>query len=221
MRIAILATLLMSLSRMATAQSGYPPPPAGYPPPPAGYPPPPAGYPPPRAGYPPPPGWMPVAPVAYQPPPPPRRVFSLTISPVHLTFPVVELTGEIRAHDKLGLALIGGAGRYTDKSSAITAAVYEAGAQLRFYPVGDFRHGMQVGAELLYLHVSQSSLALAGQGVAVGPFLGYKVMADAGFTFDAQLGFQYAEVRATEGSNAGNSDRGIIALLNLNIGWSF
>ena len=163
---------------------------------------------------------MPVAPVAYQPPPPPRRVFSLTISPLLLLFPIVELTGELRAHDKLGVAFIGGVGRYTDSSVNISAAVYELGAQLRFYPIGDFRHGMQLGAEVLYLHMSQSNLSLRGEGVGVGPFFGYKVISDAGFTFDTQLGAQYIGVRATDG-NAAASDQEFIVLLNLNIGWSF
>ena len=200
MRIAMLAAFLMSLSRLATAQSGHPPPPP--------------------PGYPPPPGWMPVAPVAYQPPPHPHRVFSLTISPIHLTFPVVELTAEIRAHDKLGVALIGGAGRVKDRASNITAAVYEVGAQLRFYPVGDFRHGMQLGAELIYLHASESNLSLSGQGVAVGPFIGYKVIADAGFTFDVQMGGEYVGFRATDGVATADAHE-IILLLNLNAGWSF
>ena len=163
---------------------------------------------------------MPVAPVAYQPPPPPHRVFSLTISPIHLTFPVVELTGEIRAHDKLGVALIGGAGRYTDKSVNISAAVYEIGAQLRFYPIGDFRHGMQLGAEVLYVHLTQNNLSLRGEGVGVGPFIGYKVISNAGFTFDAQMGGQYIGVRATDGYSSG-SGKDVIVLLNLNVGWSF
>ena len=163
---------------------------------------------------------MPVAPVAYQPPPPPHRVFSLTISPIHLALPVVEVTGEIRAHDKLGLAVIGGVGRYTDKSVNISASVYEIGAQLRFYPIGDFRHGMQLGAELLYLHMSQSNLSLRGEGVGIGPFIGYKVISDAGFTFDAQIGGQYVGVRATDGNSA-ESGKDIIVLLNLNVGWSF
>lgn len=163
---------------------------------------------------------MPVAPVAYQPPPPPHRVFSLTISPIHLALPVVEVTGEIRAHDKLGVAFIGGVGRYTDKSVNISAAVYELGAQLRFYPIGDFRHGMQLGAELLYLHMSQSNLSLRGEGVGIGPFIGYKVISDAGFTFDAQIGGQYVGVRATDGNSA-ESGKDIIVLLNLNVGWSF
>ena len=163
---------------------------------------------------------MPVAPVAFQPPPPPRRVFSLTISPIHLTFPIVELTGEIRAHDKLGLAMVAGVGRYTDKSVDISAAVYELGAQLRFYAIGDFRHGMQLGAEVLYVHLSQSNLSLRGEGLAVGPFVGYKVMADAGFTFDAQVGAQYLGLRATDGYSAETGEE-FIVLLNLNVGWSF
>jgi hypothetical protein len=219
MRTALLVALL-AVPRLAVAETTQQPsPPAGYPPPPPppGQAPPPPGYPPP--GYPPPPGWTPVAPAAYQPPPPPHRVFSLTFSPVHLVFPIVEMTAEIRAHDKLGIAVIGGAGRYTDRSASISASVYELGGQLRFYPIGDFRHGLQVGVETLYLHLSNPAISLGGVGIAVGPFLGYKVISDAGFTFDAQLGGQYVAARATNGS--GESGDTTIVLLNLNVGWSF
>ena len=121
------------------------------------------------------------------PPPPehPRRVFSLTISPIHLFLPVVELTGEARVHDKVGIALIAGAGKYTDPNvTGISATVYEAGGQVRVYVIGDFRHGMQLGGELLYLHLNDDRIAISGEGLAVGPFLGYKIMIDAGFTFD-------------------------------------
>lgn len=203
----------------ARAQTGEapPPPPAGYPPPgypPPGYPPP--GYPPPTA-YAPPPGWVPIpAPVPH-----PRRVFSLTLSPIHLLIgPIVELTGEARVHDKVGLAVIGAAGKYSDNVSGISAAVYEAGAQVRVYAIGDFRHGMQVGAELLYLHLTDTSIAATGEGVAVGPFIGYKIMVDAGFTFDAQVGFEHVSARAQTSTNTA-SDKDFIPLLNLNIGWSF
>ena len=56
--------------------------------------------------------------------------------------------------------------------------------------------------------------------VAVGPFLGYKVMSDAGFTFDRQLGFEHLSVQASaQGETASGKD--MIVLLNLNIGWSF
>ena len=37
---------------------------------------------------------------------PPRRTVSITISPIHLALPVVELTGEFRVLDKLGLKQI-------------------------------------------------------------------------------------------------------------------
>src|SRR6185369_10478727 len=101
-----------------------------------------------RAQEAPPPPPMPAdgaATVAEDAPAHPRRIVSLTISPLHLTLPVLELTGEYRALDKLGVAVIAGVGRYTDNN--LSAAAYEAGAQVRYYVVGDFRHGMQVGAE--------------------------------------------------------------------------
>jgi hypothetical protein len=206
----------------------YPPPPAGtYPPPPAGYPPPgqvppgqyppgqyPGGYPPPTAYAP--PGWAPAPPE----PPHPRRVFSLTISPLHLLFPVVELTGEARAHDNVGIALVGGAGRITDSVSGIKASVWEAGAQVRVYVMGDFRHGMQIGAEALYLHIDAPDITATGEGLAIGPFLGYKVMTDEGFTFDTQLGVEHVSLRAdAPGQSA--AEKEFIPMLNLNIGWSF
>jgi len=221
---------LLLMSPIALAQTETPdppssdgnPPPNNDPPPQAGYPPPQAGYPPPQAGYPPPtsyappPNWVPVVPE----PPHPRRVFSLTFSPIHLFLPVVELTGEARVHDNVGLALIGGVGRVTDKSVNLSASVYEAGGQIRIYVIGDFRHGMQLGGELLYLHISDPNLQGTGAGVAVGPFLGYKVMSDAGFTFDTQLGFEHLSVQASaQGETASGKD--MIVLLNLNIGWSF
>jgi hypothetical protein len=101
----------------------------------------------------------------------------------------------------------------------VSAAAYEAGGQLRYYAPGDFR-GAWVGAEALYLHVADTNLAVTGEGLAVGPFVGYKITVDAGFTFDAQLGFEYLGIRAmTTGSSA--SESRFIPLLNLNIGWSF
>ena len=198
----------------ALAQTSAPLP-AGSSPGPYAYPPA-AGYPPPTA-YAPPPGWVPAPPPE---PPHPRRVFSLTISPLHLLFPVVELTGEARVHDKVGVAVIGGAGKYTDASVNVSATVYELGAQVRFYVVGDFRQGMQLGAELLYLHLDAADIVATGEGLAVGPFLGYKVMVDAGFTFEAQLGFEHVSEQARSGGSAA-SEQDYIPLLNLNIGWSF
>jgi hypothetical protein len=212
LRAFLLAVACLLISPLALAQTVTP-----YPPPPAANPPPPNSYPPPTNYAPPPPGWVPAPPPE---PPHPRRVFSLTISPIHLLLPVVELTGEARVHDQVGLAFIGGVGRYTDKNLGVSASVYEAGGQLRFYVLGDFRHGMQVGAEALYLHLSDPNLSATGEGLAAGPFLGYKVMTDAGFTFDTQLGFEHLFVRGASGSSTSSGETNIV-LLNANIGWSF
>jgi hypothetical protein len=204
--IGLIVIALLGSSR-ASAQTDQPPAaPPGYAPP---------GYPPPGVYAP--PAWAPAPP----PPEHPRRVFSLTISPLHLFLPVVELTGEARVHDKVGVALIAGAGKYTDPDvSGISATVYEAGGQVRVYIVGDFRHGMELGGELLYIHLNDDRIAISGEGLAVGPFLGYKIMIDAGFTFDAQLGFEHISARA-DGNGATANDRTFIPLLNLNVGWSF
>jgi len=61
---------------------------------------------------------------------------------------------------------------------------------------------------------------LGGVAVAIGPFLGYKVMTDAGFTFDTQLGFEHVSVQADSQSSTA-MEKTMIVLLNLNIGWSF
>jgi hypothetical protein len=128
--------------------------------------------------------------------------------------------------DKLGVAVIAGLGRYSDSSNgvSISATAVEAGAQARYYVVGDFRHGMELGAELLYLHLSDDRLSASGEGLAIGPFVGYKFTADFGFTFDGQLGFEYIAGRATASNGtttASNSRSSYIPLLNLNVGWSF
>ncbi len=158
--------------------------------------------------------------------PHPGRNFSLTFSPIHLFFPVLELTGEFRISDKVSVAAIVGVGSYSETVNFIkvSATVFEAGAHLRYYVVGDFRHGMQIGAELLYLHLSDPNLSAKGEGLAIGPFVGYKYTADVGFTFDCQLGIEHVGVRASASSgtsSASNSDSSVIPLLNINIGWSF
>jgi hypothetical protein len=160
----------------------------------------------------------------------PRRVFALTISPIHLVLPVVELTGEARALDKLGVAVVAGAGKVsqdaTPTTPALSAAAYEAGLSVRYYLLGDFRHGLQLGAEALYIHVSDKieSISASARGLAIGPFAGYKYTADFGFTFDAQLGVQRVGLTG-EAHDAATStsqkDSKFIPLLNANVGWSF
>ena len=158
-----------------------------------------------------------------------QHTFSLTISPLHLVLPMGELTGEYRAGDKLGIGGILGFGSATVETSGgdeDTLTLFEVGATLRYYLLGSFIHGMQVGLEALYLHAGGDvgGVAAAGEGLSVGPFIGYKIATNVGFTFDAQFGGTYviAGAKASDGeSSASASESAFGALLNLNIGWSF
>jgi hypothetical protein len=206
-------------------------PPPGYGAPPPGYAPPPPGYP---GAYEPPP-----------PPPPPKpepRTVSLTFSPLHLILPVFEMMGEFRPVNGLGLAGIFGYGKITfpvdefDPTTGVvqerdvTATVLELGLQTVWYPLDAF-DSLQVGAEFVWLsaeanEVSQSSNAAVAVGVAVGPFVGYKLITSGGFTFLVQGGAQYVFARAEPEAPSGTTTTtdeatAVIVLLNLNIGWSF
>ncbi len=165
------------------------------------------------------------------------KMMSATFSPIHLLIPVLEVTGEMKLDDSMGAALILGYGQFTstlqDGAGNVIReeqyAGYELGAQFRYYAVGDFDHGMQVGAEMLYVYIARDandSIAASGEGLAAGPFVGYKFAASFGLTFEAQLGFEYYLVQAeaeetTTGQTASAEDRAFIPLLNLNVGWSF
>ncbi len=158
-------------------------------------------------------------------PPPrvhPQRTVSVTFSPIHLALPVFEVTGEVRVDDKIGIAGILGFGQVTP-ASGDPVSLFEIGASGRYYALGDFRHGMQVGLEAFYIHASAAAdgVTATADGLAVGPFVGYKYTADIGFTFDSQLGFQRFGIGAdsSDGQSTEDSDYGV--LLNLNVGWSF
>jgi len=157
---------------------------------------------------------------------------SVTFSPLHLLIgPIFEAQAEVQIVPHFSAALIGGVGTIKDNDPDVNVSfsAFELGAQLVGYPLADFKH-LQLGAELLWIKVSteeyngQSITADAG-GVAIGPFIGYKLMTKVGFTFFAQGGFEYLTLKADASDNRGNSasadDSTFIPLLNLNVGWSF
>lgn len=151
---------------------------------------------------------------------------SLTISPLHLVLPVVELTGEFNMENDVSVAAIAGIGSYEDFS------VFEVGGQFNYYLIGSFQHGMQLGAEMMYISVSDDykdsdvDISVVGRGLAIGPYLGYKVAAGFGLTFNAQAGVFASllrgsaedDVSGARGSASGSSSG---LLLNINLGWSF
>lgn len=164
---------------------------------------------------------------------PAGRELSITLSPFHLFMPMLELTGEYRLAEKVGAAGILGVGRYTTTveddfgdEETFRFTVAEVGGQVRYYLIGDFDHGMQIGAEVMYMYMDDSheGVQVNGAGLCAGPFVGYKIITRVGFTFDAQLGVEYviANASASDSSNsASSSGDTTITLLNLNTGWSF
>ncbi|HEY5924968.1 MAG TPA: hypothetical protein VIV11_24975 [Kofleriaceae bacterium] len=149
-----------------------------------------------------------------------KHVATYSMSPIHLLLPVVELQAELKAHPRIGIALIAGAGRVSDEAKTITATAYEVGGQLNFYFLQPFA-GLHLGAEAVYLTVDDvmQNPTVSGQGLSIGAYVGYKVQTSVGFAFIAQGGIQYMAVEA-ESSTAMASDSKVGGLLNLNVGWS-
>ena len=142
---------------------------------------------------------------------------AITLSPLHFIFPVVELTGEYRAMDQLGVAAILGAG------SSEGELFIQVGAQGHYYLLGDFDHGMQLGVEFVGFYDSGREGGGTGTGYSAGPYLGYKVAASFGLTFMAQVGYQFGHFNGEfdGGISAPQSQSQPLVLLNLNLGWSF
>jgi hypothetical protein len=148
---------------------------------------------------------------------------SVTFSPIHLILPVAELSAEIRVAPKIGVALIGGVGSVTPEGSDESVFVYEVGISPRYYVVGDFRQGVELGVEAVYLHAStddQFMSTASAQGLAIGPYVGYKWVHSIGLTLEAQLGAAYLTLKG-ESSTATAEDTDFSVLLNLQVGWSF
>ena len=157
---------------------------------------------------------------------PPAPSFSLTISPLHLALPVLEAQLEVALDPRMSVSVVLGYGGVTvsDGFTEDTFSVFEAGAQFAYYAVGDFGHGLQLGLEALYVGVSADAdsefSGVFGRGFALSPFIGYKIAADFGLTFMAQLGPAFTVVSAESDTDSAE-DSGVGVLLNLNVGWSF
>ena len=160
------------------------------------------------------------------------RRWTVMWAPIRLVVPLVEFTAEYRVQDKIGVSILAGAGKRTIESNMaeVTGTEIEGGVQGRYYVLGDFTHGLQVGAEALYEHVAFEEplppgiLAVAAGGLTIGPFVGYKVVTRIGFTFEGQLGARYVAVEPPVTGAAGSMpvlDSKWLPLLHLNVGWTF
>lgn len=218
------AVLLLAVSSAAPEELPLPPPQGSMQPAPSDRPPPPPDLP-----LPPPPDESSVQPVPassfVRAPDKPQvenkqhRV-SLTISPLLLLLPIAQVMGEFRIGDKFGAAAVLGFGGVLDFFT------FQVGGQFRYYLVGSFIHGLNVGAQLLTLIMTGEfgGSGVTATGLSLAPFVGYKIATNVGFTFDAQLGpdFVLAGATSTLVKSTTESSNGAIGLLfNLNVGWSF
>jgi hypothetical protein len=141
---------------------------------------------------------------------PPKTAY-LSFSPIHLSRPIGELTGEMKMGPATSLSVIMGAGAVGGQ------AYWKFGNQVLWYPMRDFENGLQLGLETSYA-------GFAGglpSGIVVGPVnamtfspvIGWKWTHASGFTMSTQAGASYAP--------AAQNGRQFSALYNFNVGWSF
>jgi hypothetical protein len=167
-----------------------------------------------------PPNWAP-QPVAAPADDLPR--VALTFSPIHLVVPMAELALELRLSPQLGVAVIGGVGANRVEITDELIMLYEAGISPRYYVLGSFRHGLQVGGEVLYVHAvadDYTGADIRAAGLGLSPYLGYKWTHRSGFTFEAQGGVSFIAIRG-KGQASSTAKDDIGPLLNLQVGWSF
>lgn len=158
--------------------------------------------------------------------------YALTISPLHLTLPVVELTLENGVSEGISVAGTLGYGSVTvadPNNGDTTVNIFEAGAQLRYYTGGDTNRGFHVGAEGQYikpfLDDVPAGVTVQANGIAVGPFIGYKWNTSSNFVYDLQAGYQFffaqAKAKNSQGDEIESSTSDGAPLLNINVGFSF
>lgn len=147
--------------------------------------------------------------------------YTVTFSPIHLFLPYLELMGEARILDTLGVGGTTGIGYYDD------VIIGQLGVQANYYLVGDFDHGLQLGVQGVGLYgrdTGHDSISASARLFAVGGYMGYKFADTTGATFVGQLGIQHAvmSAQASDGvASAAVSDDDLFLLLNLHAGISF
>lgn len=134
----------------------------------------------------------------------------LSFSPVHLTRPIFEMTGEMALSRKWSVSVTAGAG------TIYRQAYWNAGMQLLAYPVGNFERGLQLGVETQYASFAGGLSSNTVTGIvntpAIAPVIGFK-WTFSSFTVSTQAGVAFAPL--------GSEARRFSSVYNLNVGWSF
>jgi hypothetical protein len=148
---------------------------------------------------------------------------AITMSPVHLIIPMAEIAAEVRLADRVGVAAIAGIGSTREMTTNTRIALYEAGLSARYYVLGSFRSGVQLGAEAVYVHAATDSTSVEVQaaGLGLSPYGGYKWTHSSGFTLEGQLGVTFIALRAKASTGEMSERRSVLPMLNLQVGYSF
>jgi hypothetical protein len=183
---------------------------------------------------------------------------SLTFSAARAIASLYEVTAEVALGDNVSIALLGGLGgmdaEHPSYPYSIRLSGRELGAQARVYVLGDFDDGLMLGGEAAWVWADATptlvtdsvvvngvryngTALLSGEGTltGLGAFIGYKMTAKFGLTFDVKLGWQRLLFKGT-GRMTGEAmvngqrqrrteDASIreslnVPLFNLNLGWS-
>lgn len=145
---------------------------------------------------------------------------SILLSPLELINPVVRFVGEFK------VARTHGFGPDVSVGAIDQVFVFSIGAQYAWYMIGDFDHGMQLGASLRYLQSQSESngISSVGRGIAIGPIIGYKYVAPFGLTIGLNGGILMMSVSAnandTFGGKASATGFGPVPTAALWLGWT-
>jgi len=145
---------------------------------------------------------------------------SVTLAVPPLWSHAYELCGEWQVGPQSGLALVGG------YQGIDGSAAWKAGFEGRYYPLGDFGGGMQMGGQLLYVGADESSedIVVTAHGISATPLVGGKYVFDMGLTADVQVGWglrmswNYIRQDDEEYQSVSSAWRW---MLNARLGWSF
>jgi hypothetical protein len=163
--------------------------------------------------------------------PPPHHVHrvALTFGPILLVTPrvhVLELNGEISLNRHVGVTVVLGGGEVipqdTVGNNLPAVKLGEIGASAQYYLWHDFDRGIELGGLVRYVHATaDEGVSVVASGVAIAPFVGYKTTLHAGLVFEIDAGVQWIAAKAM--SSAGNmaSEKSVLALLRINLGWAF
>lgn len=154
---------------------------------------------------------------------------ALSVSPIHLIFPMLEAQAEFYLNDYVSLSLIGGIGQVTVEVNGENGAftVYEIGGQIRGYFYGGTEEGAYGAGEFLHIQIDGEvdGVTGLGAGTAIGPLIGYKWTWD-NFFLDLNGGVLITIISAEAedartGEQASDEQSQFIPTLNFNLGWSF